>query len=61
MELLTIPYDATFKLLVESLPPREFFKVWKEVIFQLDWREGSIAKDMVEALRMLEVKSQRCG
>ena len=40
----------------ETLTPGEFLKVWKEAIFQLDWKEGSIAKDMVEALRARKIK-----
>ena len=56
VELLTIPYDATIKLQSESLTPGDFLKVWKEVIFQLDQKEGSIAEDMVEAMREREVK-----
>ena len=44
------------KLQAETLTPRvEFLKVWKEVIFQFDRKEVSIAKDMVEALRVKEI------
>ena len=49
-------YDATIKLQAETLTPEDLLKVWKEMIFQLDREEGSIAKDMVEALRAREMK-----